>query len=175
MVLASRLGPVTYATPPGGAFMLGLSRMSSRRDRLRGLPFVIIARACALSGATAPGFSCSSLSIRAGGWGRLFSFQGACGLRPPCVAYCVPSCAWHLFGLPCGLLSGLAGLASGPWACRLDVRCSRLQLHHTSVFPICQALFAKIFSVFPVIPLRGIKNFYERGRRPFKAKTSPAE
>lgn len=140
--------------------MFGLSRKSSRRDRLRGLPLGIVARACALPCTTAQGFSWVCLSIRAGGWGRVFSFQGACGLRPPCVACFVPSCACRLRpGLrPAG---GLAVLASTPWGFRLAVRCVPVSVANIARdTPKCQALFAKKISGWPVTPLRGVKNFF---------------
>lgn len=150
--------------------MFGLSRKSSRRDRLRGLPLGIVARACALPCTTAQGFSWVCLSIRAGGWGRVFSFQGACGLRPPCVACFVPSCACRLRpGLrPAG---GLAVLASTPWGFRLAVRCVPVSVANIARdTPKCQALFAKKFSGWPVTPLRGVKNFSRAWLCPRRAR-----
>lgn len=140
--------------------MFGLSRKSSRRDRLRGLPLGIVARACALPCTTAQGFSWVCLSIRAGGWGRVFSFQGACGLRPPCVACFVPSCACRLRpGLrPAGGACRACLNSVGFSACCSVCPCQRGQYStgHTEMSsPFCK----KIFGVARYSPT-GSKKFF---------------
>lgn len=105
------------------------------------------------------GFSVVDRSARAGGRGLVFGCQGACGLRPPCVACFVPSCACRLWPGSRPAIIPAAALPCGPWAGSVRFRCSRLHAQHNSVFPICQALFCKKISVRPITPLRGVKSF----------------
>ena len=105
------------------------------------------------------GFLVVDRSARAGGRGLVFGCQGACGLRPPCVACFVPSCACRLRPGSRPAIIPAASLPCGPWAGLARVRCSRLHAQHNSVFPICQALFCKKISVRPITPLRGVKKF----------------
>lgn len=145
---------------PAGRAAFCPPRISSRRGRLLGWPVVIVARASRSASATASAFFRLVLSARAGGRVLVFGCQGACGLRPPCVACGVPSCACRLRPGSRPAIIPAAALPCGPWAGSVRFRCSRLHAQHNSVLPICQALFCKKFSVRPITPLRGVKNFF---------------
>ena len=78
------------------------------------------------------GFSVVNLSARAGGRGLVFGCQGACGLRPPCVACFVPSCA-------CRLRPGSRPAVGCPGAPRWAVALGGLR----SVCPVSMANIAR--------------------------------
>ena len=126
-------------------------------------PVGIVALGRRSASATASAFYRLMLSARAGGRVLVFRFQGACGLRPPCVACGVPSCACRLRPGSRPAIIPAAALPCGPWAGSARFRCSRLHAQHNSVFPICQALFCKKISVRPITPLRGVKKFFSSG------------
>lgn len=106
------------------------------------------------------GFSAVDRSARAGGRGLVFGCQGACGLRPPCVACFVPSCACRLRPGSRPAIVPAGALPCCPWPARLAfgvpdcmssiARCSRF------VKPFLQ----KFFRGSRLLPYRGSKKVF---------------
>lgn len=115
-------------------------------------------RGLALCRGHGSGFSVVDRSARAGGRGLVCGCQGACGLRPPCVACFVPSCACRLRPGSRPAIVPAGALPCCPWPAWLAFGAPDCDCIITRCSRFVKPFFAIFFRGFK-FPRRG-KNFF---------------